>query len=209
MLNDFPATLSDADLALAAGPEGAYSHYTRGLALLSLGRADEAVAAMQQLKNPSSRAFLDRGIGGALYYQGKYAQAEQTFRQAAQDSSGEDRVFALNWLYLAAERSGGQGKAALGPYLDGVDKTAWPGVLLHYLAGNTSQDEVLKIARQDQRMERLNLTEAYFYVGQQMLLSGHTDDARRMFQRTVEIKATPYREHALAEMELKRAATRP
>ncbi len=209
MLNDFPATLSDADLALAAGPEGAYSHYTRGLALLSLGRADEAVTAMQQFKNPSSRAFLDRGIGGALYYQGQFAQAEQTFRQAAQDSSGEDRVFALTWLYLAAERSGGQGKAALGPYLDGVDKTAWPGVLLHYLAGNTSQDDVLKIARQDQRMERLNLTEAYFYVGQQLLLSGHTDDARRMFQRTVEIKATPYREHALAEVELKRAATRP
>ncbi|MBC7994024.1 MAG: DUF3857 domain-containing protein [Rhizobacter sp.] len=209
MLNDPSATLADADRALAAAPEGGYAHYTRGLALLSLGRADEAVAAMQQYKNPSSRAFLDRGIGGALYYQGQFAQAEQSFRQAAQDSSGEDRVFALTWLYLAAERAGGKGKAALGPFLPEADKGAWPGVLLHYLAGQADQNELLKLARQDKRMERLNLTEAYFYVGQQLLLRGQTDDARRMFQRTVEINATPYREHALAEMELKRVAAKP
>jgi tetratricopeptide (TPR) repeat protein len=206
MLADFKATLADADGALAAAPEGGYSHYTRGLALLSLGRADEAVAALQQVKNPGSRALLERGIGGAQYYQGQYAQAEQTFRQSAQESSGEDRVFALNWLYLAAERKGGAGKAALDPYLGEVDKGAWPGVLVHYLAGNASQDDVIKLARQDKRMERLNLAEAYFYLGQRMLLTGKTDDARRMFQRTLDTRATPYREHALAEVELKRAA---
>ncbi|MEO8153373.1 MAG: hypothetical protein ABI605_09915, partial [Rhizobacter sp.] len=208
MLNDFKATLSDAELALAASPDGAYSNYTRGLALLSLDRADEAVTAMQQFKNPNSRAFLDRGIGGALYYQGQYAQAEQSFRQAAQDSSGDDRVAALTWLYLSAERTGGKGKATLRPYLASVDKSAWPGALVHYLAGNASQDDMLKVARQDKRMERLNLAEAYFYVGQQMLLSGQAADARRMFQRTVEINATPYREHSLAEVELKRAAAK-
>lgn len=208
-LNDFKATLADAESALAAAPEAGYSHYTRGLALLSLGRADEAVAAMQQYKDPSSRAMLDRGIGGAQYYQGQYAQAEQSFRQAAQDSSGDDRVFALTWLYLSAERAGGKGKAAVDPYLSEVDKTAWPGVLVHHLAGQADQDEVLKLARQDKRMERLNLAEAYFYVGQRLLLSGQADDARRMFQRTVEINATPYREHTFAELELKRVAARP
>jgi len=206
MLNDYAATLSDADSALATAPEGGYSNYTRGLALLSLGRADEAVAAMQRYKNPGSRALLDRGIGGALYYQGQYALAEQSFRQAAQDSSGEDRVFALTWLYLSAERGGGKGKAALDPYLTGVDKAAWPGVLVHYLAGGADQDEVLKAARQDKRMERLNLAEAYFYLGQQLLLNGKPDEARRMFQRTVEIHATPYHEHAMAQIELKRSS---
>ncbi len=208
-LNDYKATLADADRALAAAPESGYSHYTRGLALLSLGRADEAVAAMQQYKDPSSRAMLDRGIGGAQYYQGQYAQAEQSFRQATQDSSGDDRVFSLIWLYLSAERAGSKGKEALAPYLADVDKAAWPGVLVHHLAGQADQDEVLKLARQDKRMERLNLAEAYFYVGQRMLLSGQPDDARRMFQRTLEINATPYREHTFAEMELKRVAARP
>lgn len=208
MLSDYPATLSDADRALAAAPDAGYSHYTRGLALLSLGRADEAVTAMQSYKNPGSRAFLDRGIGGALYYQGLFTQAEQSFRQAAQDSSGEDRVFALTWLYLSAERGAGTGRAAVDPYLADVDKAAWPGVLVHYLAGAASQEDVLKAARQDQRMERLNLAEAYFYVGQRLLLNGKADDARRMFQRTVEINATPYHEHAMAQIELKRSSTR-
>ena len=44
---------------------------------------------------------------------------------------------------------------------------------------------------------------------QQMLLTGKPDDAKRMFQRTVELNATPYREHALAQIELKRAAGKP
>jgi lipoprotein NlpI len=81
-------------------------------------------------------------------------------------------------------------------------------VLIHFVAGSASQDDVLREARREKRMERLNLAEAYFYVGQRLLLQGDADGARRMFQRTVEIGAVPYREHALAQMELKRAAAR-
>ena len=55
---------------------------------------------------------------------------------------------------------------------------------------------------------RLNLSEAWFYVGQQLLLTGDSDGARRMFQRTVEIGALPYREHAFAQLELKRVSGR-
>jgi lipoprotein NlpI len=208
MLNDFPATLSDAERALAGAPEAGYSHYTRGLALLAMGRPDDAVTAMRQFKNPASRITLELGIGGAQYYQGQFAQAEQTFRDAAQDSSGNDRVYALNWLFLATERSGGSGRAALKPWLGSVEKDTWPGVIVHYLAGQATQEELLKLAREDGQMERLNLTEAYFYIGQQLLLAGRNEDARRMFQRTLDLNGTPYREHALAEMELRRVAAK-
>ena len=76
------------------------------------------------------------------------------------------------------------------------------------LAGRISQDEMLRAARKDKQMERLNLSEAWFYIGQRLLLAGDTESARRMFQRTVDIGALPYREHAFAQLELRRASAR-
>ena len=87
-------------------------------------------------------------------------------------------------------------------------RNADPGVLAHHLAGRISQDEMLRAARKDKQMERLNLSEAWFYIGQRLLLAGDTESARRMFQRTVDIGALPYREHAFAQLELRRASAR-
>ena len=112
------------------------------------------------------------------------------------------------WLYLAAERNGGKGRAAIAPFVEQTDAERWPGAVVHHLAGRISQDDMLRAARKDKQMERLNLSEAWFYVGQRLLLPGDTDGARRMFQRTVDIGALPYREHAFAQIELKRASRR-
>lgn len=208
MLNHFDATLADVAKALPLAPQLSDLHHARGLALLSLGRADEAAAAMRSVKEPSNRAFVAKGLGNALYYQGRFAEAEASFREVAEDASGEERDFALIWLYLSAERNGGKGKAVLAPYVGQVDGERWPGALVHFLTGAKSRDELLKEARKDKQMERLNLSETWFYMGQQMLLSGDADGARRMFQRTIEVGALPYREHAFAQIELKRNAAR-
>jgi lipoprotein NlpI len=208
MLNRFEATLADVDKALPLSPQAGELYYARGLALLSLGRADEAVAAMKSAQEPATRSFVTKGLGNAQYYQGHYAEAEASFREAAQESSGEDRDFALIWLYLSAERNGGKGRAAIAPFVEQTDVERWPGAVVHHLAGRINQDEMLRAARKDKQMERLNLSEAWFYVGQRLLLAGDADGARRMFQRTVDIGALPYREHAFAQLELKRASGR-
>lgn len=208
MLNRFDATLVDVDKALPLNAQASELLYARGLALLSLGRADEAVTAMRSAKEPGGRSFVTKGLGNAQYYQGHYAEAEASFREAAQDSSGEDRDFALIWLFLSAQRNGGKGRDAIAPFVDQTDGARWPGAVVYYLAGRVSQDDLLRSARKDKQMERLNLSEAWFYVGQQLLLTGDAEGARRMFQRTVEIGALPYREHAFAQIELKRASGR-
>ena len=208
MLNHFDATLADVDKALPLSAQASELLYARGLALLSLGRAEEAVAAMRSAREPGSRSFVIKGLGNAQYYVGRYAEAEASFREAALESSGDDRDFALIWLYLAAERNGGKGRDAIAQFVDQTDGERWPGAVVHYLAGRVSQDELLRSARKDKQMERLNLSEAWFYVGQQLLLTGDAEGARRMFQRTVDIGALPYREHAFAQIELKRAAGR-
>jgi lipoprotein NlpI len=208
MLNRFEATLADVDKALPLSAQAGELYYARGLALLSLGRADEAVTAMKSAQEPATKSFVTKGLGNALYYQGRFADAEASFREAAQESSGEDRDFAVIWLYLAAERNGGKGRAAIAPFIEQTDVERWPGAVVHHLAGRINQDDMLRAARKDKQMERLNLSEAWFYVGQRMLLAGETDGARRMFQRTVDIGALPYREHAFAQLEIKRASAR-
>jgi lipoprotein NlpI len=208
MLNHFDATLADVDKALPLGAQPSELLYARGIALLSLGRIDEAAAAMRSAREPGGRTFVTKGLGNAQYYQGQYAAAEASFREAAQESSGEDRDFALIWLFLSAQRNGGKGRDAIAPFVEQTDGERWPGAVVHYLAGRVSQDELLRSARKDKQMERLNLTEAWFYVGQQLLLTGDAEGARRMFQRTVDIGALPYREHAFAQLELKRTAGR-
>jgi lipoprotein NlpI len=208
MLNRFDATLADVDKALPLNAQASELLYARGLALLSLGRTDEAVTAMRSAREPGGRSFVTKGLGNAQYYQGRYAEAEASFREAAQESSGEDRDFALIWLFLSAQRNGGKGRDAIAPFVDQTDSERWPGAVVYYLAGRVSQDELLRSARKDKQMERLNLSEAWFYVGQQLLLTGDAEGARRMFQRTVEIGALPYREHAFAQIELKRVSGR-
>ena len=206
MLNRFDDTLLDVDRALPLSTQASELLYARGLALLSLGRTDEAVAAMRSAKEPGTHSFATKGLGNAQYYLGQYADAEASFREAAQESSGEERDFALIWLFLSAQRNGGKGRDAIAPFVDQTDAERWPGAVVLYLAGRLSQDELLRSARKDKQMERLNLSEAWFYVGQQLLLTGDAEGARRMFQRTVDIGALPYREHAFAQLELRRAA---
>jgi lipoprotein NlpI/transglutaminase-like putative cysteine protease len=208
MLNHFDATLADVARALPLNTQASELLYARGLALLSLGRTDEAVAAMRSAQEPGARSFVTKGLGNAQYYLGHYAEAEASFRAAAQESSGEDRDFALIWLFLSAQRNDGKGRDAIAPFVDQTDGGRWPGAVVHYLVGRVSLDELLRSARKDKQMERLNLSEAWFYVGQQLLLTGDAEGARRMFQRTVEIGALPYREHAFAQIELKRVSGR-
>jgi lipoprotein NlpI len=109
---------------------------------------------------------------------------------------------------MSAERNKGAGKAAIEPHLAGVDRTVWSGQLVNFLAERTSQEELLKEARKDQAMERLNLAEAYFFIGQKMMLAGDAAGARRMFQRAVDLEAVPYREHLFAQTELRRLDSR-
>ena len=127
---------------------------------------------MKSAQEPATKSFVTKGLGNAQYYQGQYAHAEASFREAAQESSGEDRDFALIWLYLSAERNGGKGRAAIAPFVEQTDVERWPGAVVHHLAGRISQDDMLRAARKDKQMERLNLSEAWFYVGQRMLLAG-------------------------------------
>jgi len=136
---------------------------------------------------------------------GRPAQAELLLRDAVNNGNGEAREFALAWLYLAAERQGGRGKAAIEEHVDSVDAKKLNGALLRYLVGSIDRDALVRRADENPEMERLNQAEAHFFIGQRLLAQGQREEALRAFERVVDTRATPYREFTFAKLELQRA----
>ncbi len=211
LLGDFSGALADAEAALQAQPpaeDAAAALEAKGVALVGLARPAEALAAF------NSQAQVDSGnppgawLGTAHFMLGDYAQAEAVLRDNAANASGEARHFTLLWLYLAAERQGGRGQAAIADEVANLDagRDEWGGQLLRYLGGALDRDGLLKAARAKPEQERLRLAEAYFFIGQQLAAQGRRGEALPWFERTVSTQAVPYREFTLAQWELKRGA---
>jgi lipoprotein NlpI len=204
LLGEFASGLADADAALAIEPANAGALDARGVALVGLGRTDEAVTTLQRLLATPSRSAAQKWLGSIEVFHGKHAEAEKLLRDVIVQSSGSDRDFALLWLYIAAEYQGRGGKAAIAPFVDSVDAKQWVGALLHYLDGRLDRDALLKRAREPADMERLNLAEAYFYIGQQLAARGERTEALQWFARSADTNAQPYREVTFAQLEMKR-----
>lgn len=203
-LGEHANALADADRALALKPDLADAHRARGVSLVSLDRLGEALPALQKAKALSNDSAHTQWVGTAHYYLGQYRDAVALLREAIDQGAGEDRDFALIWLFFAAERASGNGRATIAPLAASSDPQRWPGQLLRFVDGRISQDELLRAAAREKERERLNLAEAYFFIGKSLALRGDSLNARRMYEKAIDIKALPYREHALAEVELKR-----
>jgi lipoprotein NlpI len=204
LLGDFAAGLQDADSALAIEATQEAAIEARAVALVGLNRLDEATAAFDRLMPTPRRTTAMKWLASIDVFRGRHAQAEQVLRDVVAQGGGADRDFALLWLYLAAEHQGRRGKAAIAPFVEAVDAKLWTGALLHFLDGRLDRDGLLKRARESTDMERLNLAEAYFFIGQQLSARGQREDAMSWFARSVDTKASPYREVTFAQLEIKR-----
>jgi lipoprotein NlpI len=207
LLGDFAAGLADADAALTALPEHEPALDARGVALVGLGRLDDALPAFEALARRGNRAAALNWLGSVQLVRGQPAAAEQVLREAVATGGDDDREFALLWLYLAAEQLG-RGQAAIAPHVAAADPNKLTGALLHFFAGRIDQAALLKLAGQPAEMARLNLAEAWFFIGQQQLVRGQTDDALRSLRRVLDTGALPFREYTYALLLVARLAPR-
>ena len=126
-----PPANAEAELAAqdAADAEAAAALEARGVALVGLARPAEALAAFSSQAQLGSSNAPGAWLGTTHYMLGDYAQAEVALRDNAANVSGEARHFTLLWLYLAAERQGGRGQAAIADEVAAVacqSGRAWP-----------------------------------------------------------------------------------
>ncbi|KPF47906.1 hypothetical protein IP80_13060 [beta proteobacterium AAP65] len=206
MVGDHAMALADADALLAQRPDDAEALDARGVALAGAGRAEEALASFARITPAARPASAASWMGSLQFTLGRPAEAEKLLREAVANGTGEGREFALLWLYLAAEAQGGRGAAAVDEHIEATDPQKLPGALLRFLLGRIDRAALLKQASAKPEMERLNLAEAHFFIGQKLLLQGQRDEAMRAFQRCLDTGATPYRELSFARMALQGAA---
>lgn len=202
--------LLDAQAALAGNPDSNDALEARGVALVGLNRLDEAGKDFERLQRQGARNAPGIWLGISQFVQGRYTDAESTFRNQVADSAGDERTYALIWLNLSVDRQRpGQGGSAVSQDLPNVDSQKWPGTLLHFLSGKLTRDALLRQAREDAEQSRLRMAEANFFIGQQLLNFGLKGEARQWFERTIETRALPYREVTLAQLELDKLRNRP
>lgn len=205
LLGEFGAGLADAEAALAIDPKLEDAMEAQAVALVGLGRLDDALAAFRRLAETPRRPQVLAWQGALELQAGRAAAAEALLRDAVDATGPDEREFVLLWLFLAAEQQGaGRGREAVAAHLERADATRLPGALLRMLAERLDRDAVLKLAREKPEMERLNMAEACFYIGRLLTAQGRADEARRWYERAVETGALPYREVTFASLALGR-----
>ena len=205
LVADFAAGRTDAEQALAILPDSTEALDALAVAQLGAGKAEEALATFARITPATRSAAVASWMGSINLLLGRPAEAEALLRDAVANANGDEREFALAWLYLAAERQGGRGKAAIEEHVDGTDAKKLTGALLRFLVGSLDREALMRKANEKPEMERLNLAEAHFFIGQRQLAQGQREEALRSFQRAVDTQAAPYREVTIAKLELQRA----
>lgn len=199
-LGEFKKGLEDADAALKAAPPTDSARDARGVALIGLGRLDEALAELQQIDSSEEKGNARHWIGALLAHMGRYAESEKVLREALGVSDGEQRDYVLLGLYIAAEGAGKNGREAITAYAANADAGKIPGALLRYFNGQMDLKAVYQLAEADNNMRRLNLAEVNFYAGMQSLVQGDSATSKRRMLEVLETGALPYREHTFASL---------
>ena len=148
-------------------------------------------------------AFYNRGL--ARFDQGLYIAAVPDFVRAVQlDPAKPYRVLAL---YLAKARGGDPDKEMLATSATQLNLTQWPGPVVALYLGQVTPQAVLNAAQDpDPNTQRERQCEAYFYLGEYLLINNQKAEAARMFQAAVSTGVTSLFEYASAKAELRRLA---
>lgn len=143
--------------------------------------------------------------GNARFFLERYEQAAADYERSLKTDPGN--IYAALWFYLARQRAGRDGRAALADYASGLDLFYWPGPVVSLYLGEASPEDVVLSAEDpflDEKSQREQLCEAYFYVGQYHLLGGRAQAARDMFNKAIATGATDFVEYEAAQAELAR-----
>lgn len=203
--------IADYDKAIALEPNFVEAYFIRGNFYWNIKQYDLAIANYDTaiVLNPNqTQVYANRGF--AFFYSGRYIEAAEDFEKIAQHEHKFTALHAMLWYYLAVERQGKNGSAALKEKSRYFELQQWPGALVSLYLGEISPDEVLKntIAK-DKEMENQFKCIAYFHVGQYFLLQGKKTLAIDMFQKAASFKNSFFNELAGANEELVRLHQMP
>ena len=209
-MGNYDRAIQDYDQAIRLDPSSALAYNNRGRTQHLKGEYELAIKDYGEaidLDSDYPLAFYNRGL--ARFDQGLFIGAVPDFVRAVQlDPAKPYRVIAL---YLAKARGGDPDKEMLKTSASQLNLAQWPGPVVSLLLGQSAPQGVINAAQDpDPRVQRERLCEAYFYIGEYLLIEGQNAEqkaeATRMFHAAVETNITSLFEYASAKAELKRLA---
>jgi lipoprotein NlpI len=203
-IGEYDPAIQDFDQALRLNPTNADAFNNRGLAYQLKKDYDRAVKDYDQalrLNPNNAEAFENRGR--VRFFQGKFAEAVPDFAKAVGPAPSDP--YAVAWLYLAQSRAGQDGRPDLTRNAQRLTLKEWPAPVISMYLGNTPPQAVLDSAKDPNLRKQIEQEcEAYFYVGEHLLLQGRKDEAIRMFRASVATGVTPFIEYEWSRAELSR-----
>jgi lipoprotein NlpI len=150
---------------------GDYSH--------AIADADAAIALVPNY----ALAYTNRGL--ANFYAGSFDAAAEDFAKSRAADPGEPD-FVL-WLHLSRARAGQNDAEELATNAAKVDLKRWAGPAIALYLGWVKSDELAAAAAdKNPVIQRQQGCEASFYLGEDALLQGRRDDAKRLFQSVLD-----------------------
>ena len=200
---DYDRAIENYDEAIRLNPKHANALYNQGNAYRHKGDYDRAIENYDEAikLNPKHvDAFSNRGL--VRFYQGQFAAAVPDLSQALKFTP--TNLYRILLLYLAQARAGSHAQDGLAQATEGLDLKEWPGPIVSLYLGKVPVDTVLDaVVDIDPAKQRQKRCQAYFYVGQQLLIRQNNSEATKMFRETVATNATALFEHEAAQAELK------
>jgi lipoprotein NlpI len=192
---------ADFDEALALAPENPEILADAAVNAFALGQDEKAAEyANKAISLAPSNLAPKATLAYLAYYGNNYPEAKRNLYDRLRNRREINQGYATIWLYLSAKRNNEDALAAVKPYL-AVDQSSWPHPVLKYLMGTGTWDQALKAA-QENETDPSRLCELYFYAGESALIEGRTQQARELFNKSLETGVVEFNEYLTSKRSL-------
>lgn len=152
--------------------------------------------------NPQDAHILG-GRGATRFYLGQFKAAEDDIARSLRLAPTD--AYSAIWLYLAQARSGRAAQAELRKNSAALKSGGWPEPVIRMYLRSLKPEDVLASAKDaDAKKNSKQHCQAFFYLGEDALLRGHTAEAIRLFQQAISTGAPGSYEYIGAMMEFDR-----
>jgi lipoprotein NlpI len=193
--------IADYSQAIQLNPKDATAFNNRGNAYYANGDHERAIADYNQviqIDPKNARSYLNRGL--ANLYLGASAKAQADLNQAS--ALDPNDVYVALWLDIANKR--GKSASRLAKATTQSDLTKWPGPIIRFYLGKTTQAELLVAAEaSDPAVKAAHLCEANFYSGKLALQRRKNDEAKHLFELAAASCPKSFLEYFAANAELR------
>jgi lipoprotein NlpI len=207
---DYDRAIQDYDQAIRVEPNNAGNFNDRAIAYNGKKNYHRALQDLDHAVQLSPRNASILGNRGVTYfYLGQFKAAENDLTLSVRLRPTDP--YSVIWLYVVSARSGGNASVELKKNSAALKSTGWPQpVIQMYLRALTPSDVLASAKNEDAKKNSKQHCQAYFFLGEDALLSSHETEARRLFQDAIATRVMDSFEYmgAIAELDRMDAKTR-